>query len=141
MFVDEEIGDASNIALAVSAKNATSNIGLLMMGGAIAGLAEKVGHYASGKTISREDNVAVANGASITLPEMNAYDDGHVVTIISNYTSTTNIYCSGSNYMSNGTSKVVSMSISALNTIKFVYVHNLSHSFPVGTKYGCWFKI
>ena len=145
LFVDEEVGDASNIALAVSAKNATSNIGLLMTGGCIAGLAEKVGHYNSSGTISHEDNVAVANGVSIYFPEMSAYDDGHVVTIVSNYTGTTNIYCSGNNYIQNedaSTNKqVVSMSLSSFNTIKFVYIHNFQYTFNVGTKQGCWVKI
>lgn len=140
-FADEEVGDTSNIALVVSAKNATNNIGLWMLGGSIAGMAEKVGHYSSSGVISRSDNVVVANGASITLPVMNDYDDGHVVTIISNYTSTINVYCSGDNFIQNGSSKVVSMSMSALSVAKFVYIANFQYNFPVGTKYGCWVKI
>lgn len=140
-FVDEEVGDASNIALVVSAKNAMNNIGLWMLGGSIAGMAEKVGHYSSSGVISRSDNVAVANGSSITLPVMNDYDDGHVVTIINNYTSSTNIYCSGNNFIMNGSSKVAAMSVSALSVAKFVYIANFKYDFPVGTKYGCWVKI
>ena len=147
LFVDEEVGDASNIALAVSAKNASTNIGLLMMGGCIAGLAEKVGHYMSnGSTITREDNVAIAYGARIYLPEMNDYDDGHIVTVISNYTSSSSIDCSGKNFIRNGNNRVVSISVDALSCMRFVYVANWTHKFPIDEgedefHKGCWVKI
>lgn len=142
LFVDEEVGDVSNIALAVSAKNAWTNIGLLMMGGCIAGLAEKVGHYTSnGSVITREDNVAIVYGARISLPEMFDYDDGHKITVISNYTSSSYIDCSGNNFIRDGNDRFVSITIEALACMQFIYIANWTHQFPIGPRQGCWVKI
>ena len=140
VFQNNDAGGYTNYGIIVSAQNATTNIAMLMQGGCIAGLAEKVGGYSTGKTIDRLDNIAIANGNSITLPVMSYHDDGHKVLIINNTTSAVNVYCSGSNYILNGTSQAVSISIPALGKSEFRYIRDFSHQFQVGLKSGCWVK-
>ena len=144
LFTDEEVGDNYNIALTVSAKNASENIGLYMLGGCIAGFAEKAGIYKNGDTITHEDTVAVAQGANIYLPVMDDLaDNGHKITIISNYASSLAIHPStpGSNFIIDGSSHVMSVSLAARSTVQFVFLRYFTHSFPVGDKSGAWIKI
>lgn len=73
-----------NCAMIVSAQEANMNTAIQMNGGCISGLAYKAISVSSSKTLTR-DVVSVAclntGGISITLPDMDVFDDGHVIKI------------------------------------------------------------
>lgn len=144
MFVDEVVGDFYNIALTVSAKNADNNVGLNMLGGCIAGLAEKVGVYGVLSQVRHSDNVVVARGANIELPfvdELN--DNGHKVTVISDYSSSSLIVpsSSGANFIVDGGTPLMGFSLPAFQVARFVFIRNYEYTFNVGYKVGAWVLI
>lgn len=74
----------SNYALLVGARGANDNVAIDMSGGYISGLAVKTDNVSSSKTIDRSVvSVACINSSeiTITLPTMEIYDDGHVISI------------------------------------------------------------
>lgn len=74
----------ANYALLVGARGANDNVAIDMSGGYIAGLAVKTDNVSSSKTIDRSVvSVACINNSeiTITLPTMEIYDDGHVISI------------------------------------------------------------
>ena len=74
-----------NYAIRASARNTRNNIALSLDGGAVQGFAMRnaiVGETATAGTIGREDYNVVAinnNQCALTLPQMQLYDDGHVI--------------------------------------------------------------
>lgn len=77
-------GLGANYALLVGARGANDNVAINMNGGYIAGLAVKTDNVSSSKTIDRSVvSVACINSSeiTITLPTMEIYDDGHVISI------------------------------------------------------------
>lgn len=77
-------GLGSNYALLVGARGANDNVAIDMSGGYISGLAVKTENVSSSKTIDRSVvSVACINASdiTITLPTMEIYDDGHVISI------------------------------------------------------------
>ena len=76
-----------NYAIRASARNTINNIALALDGGAVQGFAMRnaiVGATATGGAIRREDyNVVALNSSQcqLTLPQMQLYDDGHVIRI------------------------------------------------------------
>ena len=76
-----------NYAIRASARNTINNIALSLDGGAVQGFAMRnvvVGTTATAGAIAREDyNVVALNSAQclLTLPQMQPYDDGHVIRI------------------------------------------------------------
>lgn len=81
------IGTPINYAVQVSAQGVKNNIALAIDGGAVQGFAMRntiVGETATGGVITREDYNIVAlnnNQCALTLPQMQLYDDGHVIRI------------------------------------------------------------
>lgn len=74
----------TNYAQIVSARNAKHNVAIQMNGGYISGLAVKTQNVVSSCTIDRyATSIACINNSeiTITLPTMQAYDDGHVIKI------------------------------------------------------------
>lgn len=141
VFRNNDSNGSLNYGLVVSAKNATTNIALMMEGGSISGLSEKVGYYAGGSTISRGDNVAIVNsGNKITLPKVSGSDDGYALTVSNKGTTSISVDVQGTNYISTNSGNVVSITLAAYETATFVYVHGVSNNFGVGTKYGAWIK-
>lgn len=77
-------GLGSNYALLVGARGSNDNVAIDMSGGYISGLAVKTENVSSSKTIDRSVvSVACINASdiTITLPTMEIYDDGHVISI------------------------------------------------------------
>ena len=76
-----------NYAIRASARNTRNNIAIALDGGAVQGFAMRnvvVGATATAGAIAREDyNVVALNSAQclLTLPQMQPYDDGHVIRI------------------------------------------------------------
>lgn len=76
-----------NYAIRASARNTRNNIAIALDGGAVQGFAMRnviVGATATGGAIGREDYNIVAtnnNQCLLTLPQMQLYDDGHVIRI------------------------------------------------------------
>lgn len=76
-----------NYAMLLSARNVRNNIALAIEGGAVQGFAMRNRIIAAGSTsgvLAREDyNVIALNNAqcALTLPQMQLYDDGHVIRI------------------------------------------------------------
>ena len=79
--------NGSNYAIMAHARGAHTNIAIALDGGAVQGFAMRnviVGATATAGTIAREDyNVVALNSSQcqLTLPEMQLYDDGHVIRI------------------------------------------------------------
>lgn len=76
-----------NYAIRASARNTRNNIAIALDGGAVQGFAMRnviVGTTATAGAIAREDyNVVALNSSQcqLTLPQMQLYDDGHVIRI------------------------------------------------------------
>lgn len=76
-----------NYAIRASARNTRNNIAIALDGGAVQGFAMRnaiVGATATAGAIAREDyNVVALNNSQclLTLPQMQLYDDGHVIRI------------------------------------------------------------
>ena len=145
MFRNDEVGSVNNVSLVVSAKGATGeNIALYMAGGCIAGFAEKVGRYSNGQTISRLDSIAISNYYSVKMPVMEYSDDGHKVTVISNYTSKGSIYCQDDNFFDLNGSMKTAVELEPRGVAHFVFVADAEHQFPVDgdkKRRGCWIQI
>lgn len=79
--------NSDNYAIMAHARGARTNIALALDGGAVQGFAMRnaiVGATATAGAISREDYNVVAlnrNQCLLTLPQMQLYDDGHVIRI------------------------------------------------------------
>jgi hypothetical protein len=79
--------NGSNYAIMAHARGARNNIAIALDGGAVQGFAMRnkiVGATATAGAISREDYNVVAlnnNQCLLTLPQMQLYDDGHVIRI------------------------------------------------------------
>lgn len=79
--------NGTNYAIMAHARGARTNIALALDGGAVQGFAMRnkiVGATATAGAISREDyNVVTLNSSQcvLTLPQMQLYDDGHVIRI------------------------------------------------------------
>lgn len=149
VFKNEAAGSV-NYGAIVSAKNGLTNIALLMQGGCIAGLAEKVGLYSkNGAYINRDENVVVmTKGSSIYMPLMYQYDDGHRVTICNKTGNSVTVYSrmNGADigyscyFSTDSSTAVVSVTLSAGETATFVFVAELMYDFVNGTRKGCWIK-
>jgi len=80
----DQWGFGANYAMLVSARGASDNVAISMLGGHISGLAVRTGAVSTTTTLGRTIcSVACINTEeiTITLPEMQVYDDGHVVKI------------------------------------------------------------
>lgn len=80
----DQWGFGTNYAMLVSARGASDNVAISMLGGHISGLAVRTGAVSATTTLGRTIcSVACINTEeiTITLPEMQVYDDGHVVKI------------------------------------------------------------
>lgn len=80
----DQWGLGINYAMLVSARGAGDNVAIAMLGGHISGLAVRTESVSTTRTLAR-DSVSVVclntEEITITLPEMQVYDDGHVVKI------------------------------------------------------------
>lgn len=80
----DQWGLGINYAMLVSARGAGDNVAIAMLGGHISGLAVRTESVSSTRTLAR-DSVSVVclntEEITVTLPEMQVYDDGHVVKI------------------------------------------------------------
>lgn len=80
----DQWGLGINYAMLVSARGAGDNVAIAMLGGHISGLAVRTESVSSTRTLARDSvSVVCLNTEEIivTLPEMQVYDDGHVVKI------------------------------------------------------------
>lgn len=80
----DQWGLGANYAMLVSARGANDNVAISMLGGHISGYAVRVDAVSTTTTLGRAVcSVACINTEeiTITLPEMQVYDDGHVVKI------------------------------------------------------------
>lgn len=145
MFRNDVEGSLNNVSLIVSAKGATdNNIALYMAGGCIAGLAEKVGYYSNNQVVSRLDTIVITNGYNVTLPVMNHSDNGHKITVISNYLAEGNISCQDDNFFDLGGVMQTAAKIDKRGVAQFVFISNFEHQFPIDgdkVRRGCWVKI
>lgn len=143
VFINNNPQGASNYGVIVSAKNGIENTAIWMQAGCIKGFAVKVGEYSNSKQIAHGDNIVIQQGYNIYLPTMTSADTGHIVTVISNYTSAAMVHVAenSNNYIINGSSKIVAFQIGALSTATFVYIHSSSHDLSGTKRIGAWVKI
>ena len=144
VFKNEDSTGVYNYGIIASAKNGMNeNAAIWMQSGCIKGMALKVGAYNNNGVISHGDNIAVQSGYNIFLPLMTANDDGHVVTIVSDYTTSGRIHvnANSTNYIQNGSSRAVAIDISALSVVSLVYLHKYTETLSGNVKNGCWVKI
>ncbi len=147
-----------NYSTIISARNALTNIALLMNGGCIAGFAEKVEIVENTCTINKMSTCVLCINKSeitVTLPTMEAYDDGHVIEIKNmndskvhikpgngyqiTYDGSKHITTLKSTYIhtdrgTHNTSKEIYTLKSRGDASRFVYARDLNN----GTQYGCW---
>ena len=145
---DAGLYGSANIGLMVSAQGAPDNIAIMMGGGHITRFAECVQPMIAGGTVNLNTTcVLCLNTAdiTITLPTMQAYDDGHVIEIknMSGFNVTIN---TGYGYQSNGDYQRTYMHVNrgdrvtsyvldaAGDASRFVYARDVNN----GTLYGCW---
>ena len=134
---------AANFGVIVSAKNGLINDAINIEGGCISGVAYKTKVVYSGSpTIDRGINavVLVNSVSAVTLPKMEAYDNGYKMIITNKRGAAVNIHAQGDNFFITSTN-VVSTSVEAGASVEFVFVNELNHEFAVGLKTGAWVKL
>lgn len=137
---------AANFGIIVSAKNGNINEAIGIEAGCISGVAYKTKVVYSGSaTISRGVNVVVLVNyvSAITLPKLEACDNGYRMIVVNKRNVAVNIYGRDSNFFIT-TDNFISTSVPAGASAEFVFVNELSHTFPsteVGTKTGAWVKL